>query len=118
MIERGQLDSALFEFHQARVSNPTDWLNNALIGECFAGLEQPESAAYYLETSLTTNPAFGEAHLELGIAYAQLERYRDSWREFQFADSLGIEVEPGYYEFLQERIGEPPGDTLAEESIL
>lgn len=109
--DRGQLDSAMGEYREAFALAPNESIPVALIGGCFHSMGALDSAAYYLENAGVVEPS-GEIYHELGLVYAKMERYEDSRLAFLRADSLGADVDPYYFKFLDEQMSKMASDSI------
>jgi len=85
---KGQFEEAAQEFQAELVNVPNHAEALTYLADCDQQMSHPEAALPLLEKAIQINPNLAQAHLDLGIVYADSERRDDALRELKTAVKL------------------------------
>ena len=84
----GRLDEALAMAKRREEIDPLSLINSTLVGRTLSFERQYDQAIAQLRRVLDTDANFAQAHLYLGLAYEQEDRFEEAIAEFQKGSSI------------------------------
>lgn len=106
LITSGKYDEALAQLNQAIAKDPKVADYFTLRGELYRNKNDCVNAIADYSKSIELNPNNGEVYYLRAICYYFTKEYDKAWDDVRKAQSLGVEIRPGFIQDLQDASGQ------------